>query len=89
MFEAIGHAAEKAAASVPRRQFLGRLGRGAALLAGTLGGILWTAGPAEARDEYLCCLTYRWGEGHCGKGRCSPGQEAHGGQTVPCSWCPQ
>ena len=48
MFEKIGRAAEKAAASVPRRQFLGRLARGAALLGGTLGAILLTAGTAEA-----------------------------------------
>ncbi len=65
MLEKIGRAAEKAAASVPRRQFLGRLGRGAALLAGTLGGILVTASSAEAGPHgcpkgttpvLLCCF---------------------------------
>ena len=84
MFEKIGRAAEKAAASVPRRQFLGRLGRGAAMLAGALGGILLTAGTAEAGGGW-CCLT---GTG-CIRGKC----RGVYGTTVRCSdygmYCPK
>ncbi len=86
MLEKIGRAAEKAAASVPRRQFLGRLGRGAAILAGTLGGILLTAGPAEARGGGWCCLQF-YG---CTKGKCGKGNP--GFSTVRCrdypGFCP-
>ena len=82
MFEKIGRAAEKAAASVPRRQFLGRLARGAALLGGTLGAILLTAGTAEAGGPW-CCLMW---DG-CIRGKCKP---ASSGTTVACKshpWC--
>ncbi len=90
MLEKIGRAAEKAAASVPRRYFLGRLARGAALVAGSLGGILLTAGPAGARagGEQKCCwLPTGWGSGYCSKGPCNWRQRRAGGTTVNCSDC--
>ena len=40
MFEKIGQAAERAATSVSRRQFLGRFGRGALAAAAAVGGLL-------------------------------------------------
>jgi hypothetical protein len=68
MFDKISKAAEKAAAGVGRREFLGRLGRGAAVAAGTLGGMLAIPGAASARPcppgthrskcpsgNYVCC----------------------------------
>ncbi len=79
MLEKIGRAAEKAAASVPRRQFLGRLGRGAAVLSGTLGGILLTATRAKADPLKVCCL---------GNDRCShrPRRKGCPEGTSP-EWC--
>ncbi len=100
MFDKIGRAAEKAAASVPRRHFLGRLARGAALVAGSLGGILLTAGPARAGGggEKWCCLMPGESGGWwqppppCFKGMCSPLQTWNGKKTVRCSdwpdYCP-
>jgi hypothetical protein len=49
MFERINQAAERAAAGVSRRMFLGRLGRGALVAAGALGGVLALPRPAEAK----------------------------------------
>ncbi len=86
MLEKIGRAAQKAAASVPRRHFLGRLAHGAALVAGSLGGILLTAGPAGARGGggERCCITYNpyTNRYSCSKGQCRRGVR---GTTVRCS----
>lgn len=81
MLEKIGQSAETLVSrvSVSRRGFLGRLGRGAALLGGMLGGILLTSGTAEAGP--LCCMVWT-GQGasfKCYMGRCK-----RGGTTVYC-----
>ena len=58
MFERIGRAAETVAtrASLSRRGFLGRLGQGAVVAAGAVGGLLLTAG--DVRASYSdCCKT--------------------------------
>jgi hypothetical protein len=62
MFEKIGRLAEAAAAnvSVSRRGFFGQLGRGALVVAGTLGGLLSTGAPVRAGTQTPCC-----GWGHC------------------------
>jgi hypothetical protein len=100
MFDKIGRAAERAAEGVSRRNFLGRLGRGAAVLATGLGGILLTATGAHAGGGNWCCLTWDSASSGptCVKGRCSKnsGTLAGGGGgfgTVRCSdypeYCPQ
>ncbi len=48
MFEQIGRAAEKVAAGVSRRDFLGRAGKGALALAGALGAFLALPGDVAA-----------------------------------------
>jgi hypothetical protein len=48
MFERTTRFAERAATSVSRRQFLGRVGRGAMTLAAAAGGLLALAGTAQA-----------------------------------------
>jgi hypothetical protein len=48
MFEKLGQAAEQMATKVSRRQFLGRLGRGAMAAAATVGGLLTLPDVAEA-----------------------------------------
>ncbi len=48
MFEKISDAAEKVASNVSRRAFLGRLGQGALITAGVLGGMHLLAGKAQA-----------------------------------------
>ena len=58
MFEKFNQIAEQAATNASRRQFLGRLGRGALTVAAVVGGIL--ALPAEAQA------------GRGGVGRCPP-----------------
>ena len=83
MFEKIGRAAEKAAASVPRRQFLADWVVELPCWQ-ELGGILLTAGTAEAGGGW-CCLT---GTG-CIRGKC----RGVWGTTVRCSdygmYCPK
>jgi hypothetical protein len=48
MFERLSQAAEKLAASVSRRQFLGALGRGAFAAVGIISGLLAVPGEATA-----------------------------------------
>lgn len=62
MLEKIGQFAEQAATNVSRRQFLGRLGRGATLIAVAAGGLLAfdSSGEAARRpprvcSEFSCC----------------------------------
>jgi hypothetical protein len=75
MFAKLSRAAENAAAGVGRREFLGRVGRGAAVFAGAIGGLLLTARDAYAGDVWCCIYTSgtievdQW----CEKGRCPKG----------------
>lgn len=48
MFEKFMRAAERAADGVSRREFFGRLGRGAAVVAAAAAGVAATAGDAQA-----------------------------------------
>jgi hypothetical protein len=58
MFEKFGQIAERAAFSASRRDFLGRLGRGAMTLAVAAGGMLAATGSAEAAKP-VCGKTSR------------------------------
>jgi hypothetical protein len=58
MFDNIGRVSERVATSVSRRQFLGRVGRWAAVTATALAGVLTTEGVAQAAGGRLCC-TYQ------------------------------
>jgi hypothetical protein len=60
MFAWINQLAEHVAASASRRQFLGRLGRGAMVIAATAGGLLATPGESHAAGTARCCY-YRCG----------------------------
>jgi hypothetical protein len=59
MFEKIGRLAEAAATQVgvSRRGFLGRLGQGALVAAGALGGLLSVAAPVQANGNLVTCCT--------------------------------
>jgi hypothetical protein len=62
MFEQIGRLAEAAASNVgvSRRGFLGRLGQGALVAAGALGGLLALSNKARAGQQlYQCSYTQR------------------------------
>ncbi len=48
MFEKVSQAAERAAVGVSRREWLGAIGRGALVVATSAGGLLATAGAAQA-----------------------------------------
>lgn len=69
MFEKFSVVAEQAAISASRRQFLGRLGRGAMLAAATIGGLLAMSSSAEAGRR--CSIDADCPPGHiCDAGRC-------------------
>ena len=54
MFEKFHQMAEQMATSVSRRQFLGRVGRGALIAAGVVGGFLASGSEAQAGKRKLC-----------------------------------
>ncbi len=101
MFDTIGRAAERAARGVSRRNFLGRLGRGAAVVAAGLGGVLLAATDAHAGGNWCCMVGSSLSGFTCYPGQCPKGggYAAGGGQgggTVRCSdyagapfYCPQ
>jgi hypothetical protein len=66
MFDKLGQAAERLATHVSRRAFLGRLGKGALVMAGVLGSVLAFGGKAQA----LGCAA---GLRPCGLRCCLPG----------------
>ena len=69
MFEKVSKAAEQVAASASRREFLGRLGRGAVIAAGTVAGYL--AFGSEAQAGRRCCTS----DADCRQGRlCEAGR---------------
>jgi hypothetical protein len=79
MLDKVTHIAEQAATSVSRRQFLGRFGKGAMILATTAGAVL--AFPADAAagrkcsvdadcpQNHVCCRGVRCRNTSCGGGR--------------------
>jgi hypothetical protein len=89
MFEKVGRLAEAAAtsASVSRRGFLGRLGRGALVTAGVLGGLLAIPRDARASDGLRNCIN-RCCEATCGKGdktcSCDPTGNAYSSCYFTC-----
>ena len=54
MFEKLMKAAERTATGVSRRGFLGRVGQGALVAAGAVGGLLLTAGDVRAGPTTCC-----------------------------------
>ncbi len=76
MFDTIGRVAEKAALRVSRRAFLGQVGRGAAVVAGALGGLLASTSTAIGAGRLKCCVHSSDGGGYLvqcqlkGKGPC-------------------
>lgn len=59
MLEKIGQTAEQMAVNASRRQFLGRAGQAAMVLAGALGGLLALPSAAEAARRGNCCCASR------------------------------
>jgi hypothetical protein len=61
MLERVSQIAEQAATHASRREFLGRLGQGALIMAAAIGGVLAMPGDAVAgRGQARCCY-YRCG----------------------------
>jgi hypothetical protein len=77
MFEKLGEIAERSATRASRRQFLGRVGRGALFAAGALGGFLAFGSEAKAgrrRRKRGCTSDANCPRGHiCIGGRCIKG----------------
>ena len=81
MFEQTSRLAERLAASVSRRSFLGSLGGWAAAAALSVAGVLTGAGTARASRHSSCCIYCDFNctcsavlevEGHCNKNLCPP-----------------
>ena len=71
MFEKFNHFAESTATNASRRQFLGRLGRGATAVAAGLGGLL--AFPCDAQAARQCPKGYQlYKDPDTGERRCAP-----------------
>jgi hypothetical protein len=58
MLERFSQMAEQAATNVSRRQFLGRFGRGAMIVAATAGGLLTLPSAAKAARPGRCCCNF-------------------------------
>jgi hypothetical protein len=98
MFEKVSKVAEQAATNASRREFLGRLGRGALFAAGAAASFV--AFGSEAQAGRRCCTT----DGDCRNGRiCEAGRCVKGVRPpqvcgmdsvpfcrgkAPGSWCP-
>src|SRR5262245_49289280 len=100
MFEQTSRLAEKLAASVSRRGFLGSLGGWAAAAAMGVAGVLTGAGTAWAHTETHRCCFYENGQfsayyicveagQSCPASCCSVPLTAPGGLTTKCSDCPK
>jgi hypothetical protein len=73
MFEKFSQIAEKSATSASRREFLGRLGRGALIAAGAVGGFLAFGSEAQA-GRRRCTTDAGCPRGYiCEAGRCVKG----------------
>jgi hypothetical protein len=86
MFENISRVAEQAATNASRREFLGRLGRGALVAAGTVAGYLAFGSEAEAgrrrcTTDTQCPRGYICVAGRCVKGVRPPQACGTGSQT--------
>lgn len=83
------HIAEQAATNVSRRQFLGRLGRSAALVAATAGGLLAAGKSAGAGRRLSCSVgSYECADGSTfsllfDRGRCK--KRVHHCRLVSCN----
>jgi hypothetical protein len=84
MFEKVSQIAEQAATNVSRRQFLGRFGKGALMLAAALGATLALPGVAHAGRN--CCprgTHCRRPAKRCRLAYCEPGRNE---DSVRCWW---
>jgi hypothetical protein len=63
MFEKFAQAAERAATSASRREFLGRLGKAATAAAGAVGAVLLLAGDAQALEKGCWACVYTCPDG--------------------------
>lgn len=73
MFEKVGQSAQRAATTASRREFLGRLGRGALVAAGAVAGYLAFGSEAQA-GRRRCTSDADCPRGHiCNGGRCVKG----------------
>jgi hypothetical protein len=98
MFKKFSQIAEQSATSASRRQFLGRLGRGALIAAGAVGGFLAFGSDAEAgrrrcTTDAGCPRGYICEAGRCVKGVRPPqvcGTDSVGScrGKVEGQWCP-
>ena len=76
MFEKLGEIAQRSATTASRRQFLGRIGRGALFTAGVVGGFLAFGSEAQAgrRRRKRCTTDANCPRGYiCDGGRCIKG----------------
>jgi hypothetical protein len=60
MFEKLSEIAERSATSASRRQFLGRIGRGALVAAGAISGFLAFGAEAQAGGLKVCGTGSAW-----------------------------
>ena len=83
MFERVSQIAEQAATNVSRRQFFGRVGNAALVLAATLGGVLAIPGSAAAAVR-PCSSNADCHRGYvCVNGRCTPPPQLCGANSAP------
>lgn len=93
MFKKVSELAEKTATNVSRRQFLGRVGRGAAATAAALGGLLALPAVVQAgkrvrtcsENSDFSCFLFPVGS-KCGrKGTCRPVDPSDKSPVVDCT----
>jgi hypothetical protein len=86
MFRSFCGIAEQAAVSASRREFLGRLGRGALMLAASVGGWLALPPAAEAAKRGVKCCGTQYNYGVCLSGTaCSLIAACKAGVVTGCS----
>ena len=98
MLEKVSQFAEQAATNVSRRQFLGRLGKGAGITAAALGGMLIHSTPAWAgRKVRMCADPSSYSEcsglpvgspcSFAGGGKCATNGKEISPGVYDCSYC--
>jgi hypothetical protein len=86
MFEKVSQFAEQAATGASRRDFLGRIGGSALIVAGALGGLLALSGRAEAAKHIACCGTGRCSYPSSSAGCVFLGASGCGTASANCQW---
>jgi len=98
MLERVSQLAEQAAANVSRRQFLGRIGKGAGMTAAVLGGLLIHSPPAWAgRKVRMCADPSSYSEcsglpvgspcSYAGGGKCATSGKEISPGVYNCNYC--